>query len=193
MLITAFADPNISGFIMWGFWDGANFAGAKSPVYDKEWNLKPAGEQIVDLLYNKWWTRDAKAVSAGDGKATVRGFYGDYDVHVSKSMSHKVMRNKFAVCLEAGYTIYNNHRNYTGMRNRHVLCRLSGYFECGINPLIQNRDVREMYTLNPSNPAELMNVPYYLSNSTRNKRTIPFMVGIRWTYTLATITCRTCR
>ena len=120
-------------------------------------------------------------------------FYGDYDVHVSKSMSHKVMRNKFAVCLVAGYTIYNNHRNYTGMRNRHVLCRLSGYFECGINPLIQNRDVREMYTLNPSNPAELMNVPYYLSNSTRNKRTIPFMVGIRWTYTLATITCRTCR
>ncbi len=83
MLITAFADPNISGFIMWGFWDGANFAGAKSPVYDKEWNLKPAGEQIVDLLYNKWWTRDAKAVCANDGKATVRGFYGDYDVTVN--------------------------------------------------------------------------------------------------------------
>lgn len=120
-------------------------------------------------------------------------FYGDYDVHVRRNMSHKVARSKLAVCLEAGYTIYNNHRNYTGMRNRHVLCRLSGYFEYGINSLIQNRDVREMYTLNSSNPAELMNESYFLSNSTRNKRTIPFVVGVRWTYTLATITCRTCR
>jgi hypothetical protein len=107
--------------------------------------------------------------------------------------AYKVNRNKLAVCLEVGYIFYNNYRNYTNMRDRHVLCRLSGYFEYAVNSLVQNREDQEMYMLNPSNPAELMNVPYYLSNSTRNKRTTPFVVGFRWTYTLATISCRTCR
>ncbi len=82
MLITTFADPNVTGFIMWGFWDGSNFAKGKSPVFDEAWNLKPCGEQYVDLIYNKWWTRDAKATTDANGKASVRGFYGDYDVKV---------------------------------------------------------------------------------------------------------------
>lgn len=120
-------------------------------------------------------------------------FYGDYDIHTYENMTHVVTRHKLAVCLEAGYVIYNNHRNYPSMRNRHVLFRLSGYFECGINQLMQNRDVQGSYMLNYTNPAELTNEPYYLLNSTRNKHTVPFVVGIRWTYTLATITCRTCR
>ena len=82
VLITTFADPNVTGFIMWGFWDGSNFAKDKSPVYDREWNLKPAGEQMADLIYNKWWTRNENAKTDKDGKATVRGFYGDYDIKV---------------------------------------------------------------------------------------------------------------
>lgn len=34
-------------------------------------------------MYNKWWTRDAKATTDKNGVATIRGFYGDYDVTVS--------------------------------------------------------------------------------------------------------------
>ncbi len=79
--IAAFSKPYITGIIMWGFWDGANYE-KYSPMYNVDWTLKPAGEQIVDLIYNKWWTRDAKAVTDKDGIATVRGFYGDYDVTV---------------------------------------------------------------------------------------------------------------
>ncbi len=79
--ISVFSKPYITGIVMWGFWDGSNFE-PYSPVYDKEWNLKPAGQQMVDLLYNKWWTRDAKATTDVEGKATIRGFFGDYDVTV---------------------------------------------------------------------------------------------------------------
>ena len=79
--ISVFSKPYITGIVMWGFWDGSNFE-PYSPVYDKEWNLKPAGQQMVDLLYNKWWTRDAKATTDAEGKATIRGFFGDYDVTV---------------------------------------------------------------------------------------------------------------
>ena len=120
-------------------------------------------------------------------------FYGDYDMYVRGNIADKVVRHKGAVCFESGYVVYDNHKNYTSMRNRHVLFKLSGYLECGLNQIMSNREVREMYTINSSNPAELTNKPYYLSNSTRSKRTLPFVVGVRWTYTLATITCRTCK
>ena len=82
MLIAAFAEENMDGFLFWGYWDGANFK-PHSPIYDREWNLKPGGKVYQDLLYNKWWTRDAKATTDTEGKATVRGFYGDYDVIVT--------------------------------------------------------------------------------------------------------------
>ena len=82
-LIAAFAEPNMEGFLYWGFWDGSNFASKKSPFYDEEFNLRPAGQAFQDLVYNKWWTRDAKANTDVEGKAVIRGFYGDYDVTVT--------------------------------------------------------------------------------------------------------------
>ncbi len=80
-MIVAFAEENMDGFLMWGFFDGSNFE-AHSPIYDSNWNLKSGGKVYQDLVYNKWWTKGAQAVSDAQGKATVRGFYGDYDVKV---------------------------------------------------------------------------------------------------------------
>ncbi|MBE7047267.1 MAG: hypothetical protein E7396_07610 [Ruminococcaceae bacterium] len=80
-MIVAFAEPNMDGFLMWGFFDGSNFE-AHSPIYDTNWNLKKGGKVYQDLVYNKWWTKDAKATTDAEGKASVRGYYGDYDVTV---------------------------------------------------------------------------------------------------------------
>ncbi len=80
-LIAAFAEENMEGFLFWGYWDGSNFE-ARSPFYDKEFNLKPAGKAYQDLVYNKWWTRDEKATTDKEGKAVINGYYGDYDVNV---------------------------------------------------------------------------------------------------------------
>ncbi|MBE7047332.1 MAG: hypothetical protein E7396_07960 [Ruminococcaceae bacterium] len=82
MLISCFAEEMMDGFLMWGYCDGPN-ASANRPFYDTEWNLKPAGLVYQDLVYNKWWTRDAKATTDKNGVATIRGFYGDYDVTVT--------------------------------------------------------------------------------------------------------------
>ena len=81
-LISCFAEEMMDGFLMWGFYDGNNFR-AYSPIYDSEWNLKPGGIVYQDLVYNKWWTKDAKAKTDAEGKAVIRGFYGDYDVTVT--------------------------------------------------------------------------------------------------------------
>ena len=84
ILIASFAEEDMDGFLFWGFWDGKNYA-AYSPFYSVDWELKPAGQQYIDLVYNKWWTQDAKATTDSFGKATIRGFYGDYDVTVTVS------------------------------------------------------------------------------------------------------------
>ena len=81
-LITCFAEESMDGFLMWGFFDGANFA-AYSPIYSGDWTMKKAGKVYCDLVYNKWWTKDAKANTDNTGKATINGFYGDYDVTVT--------------------------------------------------------------------------------------------------------------
>ncbi len=81
-MIAAFAEPNMTSFVMWGFVDGLSTA-SHSIIYDDKWNLKPAGKVYQDLVYNKWWTKDAKANTNAEGKATINGFYGDYDVTVT--------------------------------------------------------------------------------------------------------------
>jgi len=80
-MIAAFSHPNMEGYVMWAFWDGSALEEI-TPLYDINWNLKPAGQVYQDLVYNKWWTKDAKATTDKDGNAKLRGFYGDYDVTV---------------------------------------------------------------------------------------------------------------
>lgn len=88
--LLAYSMPKNYGFTMWGFWDGCAFA-EYTPMFDKEWRLKPAGEQLIDLMYNKFWTRDVKAITNKDGEASIRGFYGDYDVTVNANGKTKTV------------------------------------------------------------------------------------------------------
>ena len=81
-MIITFANEYADGFLMWGYWDGT-FTNERSAMYDMDWNLRESGKVYQDLVYNKWWTRGAKATTDKDGKASVNGFYGDYDVTVN--------------------------------------------------------------------------------------------------------------
>ena len=118
--------------------------------------------------------------------------YGDYDRYVRENITDK-MRHKMSACFEIGYTIYNNHRNYTSIKNRHVLCKLTGFLEYGFNSLLTNNTMQNMYSIDPANPGELNTVSFYRSTPTRDTKITPLIIGVRWTYTLATITCKTCR
>lgn len=117
--------------------------------------------------------------------------YGNYERYVRQNITDK-MNHKLAVCFEVGYTIYNNHRNYTSIKNRHVVCKLAGFLEYGLNPLFTNYEEHNLYSIDPVNPAQLNTVSFYRANPTHGKTTMPIIIGIRWTYSLATITCRTC-
>ncbi|MBE7047264.1 MAG: hypothetical protein E7396_07595 [Ruminococcaceae bacterium] len=94
IMINAFSNENITEFIMWGFQEGIGWS-KHAPIYDTEFNLKPAGKIYQDLVYNKWWTKDAKVTTDAEGKATVRGFYGDYDITVNANGKTKTVMSAF--------------------------------------------------------------------------------------------------
>ena len=77
IMTEAFSLEKGNGFIMWGC--DETTGGKSTPMYDKNWNLKPAGEQVRYLMFDKWWT-DAVTVTDNDGEAGIRAFYGDYEI-----------------------------------------------------------------------------------------------------------------
>lgn len=82
ILLAAFSHPNVKSFTMWGFWDGAHWQN-NAPLFRTNWTLKPSGEQWRNLIYGTWWT-DVTGTTNASGQYQTRGFYGDYDVIITK-------------------------------------------------------------------------------------------------------------
>lgn len=102
-LIAAFSHPGCDGFYIFWYcdvWSGSSAKAGAAPLYDKRFNPKKGLKQWQDLVYNKWWTRDAHTTTDTEGKGQVRGFYGDYDVTVT-------VGGKEVKTVSAAY-----HRNY---------------------------------------------------------------------------------
>jgi GH35 family endo-1,4-beta-xylanase len=75
-----FAHPAVSGILMWGFWEGADWIPA-SALYRRDWSPRPAAQAYRDLVFKEWWTRWNGKADA-QGRCEVRAFYGRYRVTV---------------------------------------------------------------------------------------------------------------
>jgi endo-1,4-beta-xylanase len=75
-LTIAFANPNVSSFLMWGFWAGRHWL-PLAAMYRQDWSLKPNGVVFKDLVFNQWWTNTTLQSNA-TGQVATRGFMGDY-------------------------------------------------------------------------------------------------------------------
>ena len=51
-------------------------------IYRCFFQLTAAGRRVLDLLENQWMTDDTRILSQTGNQFTVRGFHGDYEVHV---------------------------------------------------------------------------------------------------------------
>ncbi|MEM8526347.1 MAG: endo-1,4-beta-xylanase [Bacteroidota bacterium] len=78
-----FSHPATDGFLMWGFWDAIHWRG-NSPLYDDNWNPKPAHATFTDLVFNQWWT-DTTLTTANNGVVDLRAFKGDYQITVMRN------------------------------------------------------------------------------------------------------------
>jgi endo-1,4-beta-xylanase len=76
-----FAHPAVSGIIMWGFWEGANWIPASS-IYKRDWTPTPAAIAYQNLIHHEWWTRENGKTNQ-KGEFSVPAFYGKYKVTVN--------------------------------------------------------------------------------------------------------------
>lgn len=81
LLTAVFSHENVNGFVIWNHSD-SDGSSPSAVMYDSNWNLKPAGEQILDLIYRKWYT-DELGKTDEDGNFKLRAFYGTYTVTVN--------------------------------------------------------------------------------------------------------------
>ena len=76
-----FAHPSVTGIMMWGFWEGANWI-PQSSLYKRDWTPLPAAKAYEDLVLHKWWTRWSGTANT-QGRAETQAFYGTYKITVN--------------------------------------------------------------------------------------------------------------
>lgn len=78
-----YSHPAVEGILFWGFWDQAHWRGEKaSLVKGNDLTLTAAGSRVLDLFERQWMTDETRVLSQAGDTFTVRGFHGDYEVHV---------------------------------------------------------------------------------------------------------------
>ncbi len=75
-----FAHPSVTGILMWGFWEGANWI-PQSSLFKRDWTPTPAGRAYRELVYGEWWTRCSATIGA-DGRVSIPAFFGTYRVTI---------------------------------------------------------------------------------------------------------------
>ena len=76
-----FAHPAVTGILLWGFWEGANWI-PQSSLYRRDWTPTPAAEAYRRLVFSEWWTRTA-AKADSQGLAAVRVFFGTHRIRAA--------------------------------------------------------------------------------------------------------------
>lgn len=93
-MTAVFGHPATNGFVMWGFWDGAQWF-ENGPIYNKDWTVKPSGKVYADLVFKEWWT-DVVGKTDANGEYKIRGFLGDYEVTAGNNVVKKTVPTKLS-------------------------------------------------------------------------------------------------
>lgn len=81
LLITTFSHPAYTGFVMWGFWEGAHWK-PETALWRQDWTEKPAAQVWRDLVCKQWRT-DEHLQTDAQGNTKLRGFHGLYEISVN--------------------------------------------------------------------------------------------------------------
>jgi endo-1,4-beta-xylanase len=82
VLTVAFANPNVTSFLMWGFWEGQHWL-PQAALYRLDWSIKPNGKVWNDLIFKQWWT-NVTGTSNSSGSYSTRAFLGRYKITATK-------------------------------------------------------------------------------------------------------------
>jgi len=79
-----FSHPAVEAITWWDFADGNTWMGAPAGLLRKDMSPKPAYEVLKKLIKHNWWTGPVKLKTDQAGRATFRGFLGDYVIETKK-------------------------------------------------------------------------------------------------------------
>ena len=89
-LTAAFSHENVQGVMLWGFWEKRHWR-PQGALYNADWTIRPHGQVWIDLVHKQWKTDEQKRTGA-DGHASIRGFFGTYDVTVTAGGKTKTVQ-----------------------------------------------------------------------------------------------------
>ncbi len=80
-LIACYSHPAVSGFIMWGFWEGRHWK-PDAAMFRRDWSEKPVAAVWREWTLDRWRTH-AEATTDATGNSAARGHLGRYRVTVT--------------------------------------------------------------------------------------------------------------
>lgn len=80
-LIACYSQPAVTGFIMWGFWQGAHWK-PEAAMFRRDWSEKPNAAVWREWVLGKWKTH-LDTNTPANGTASGRGHLGRYHVTVT--------------------------------------------------------------------------------------------------------------
>jgi GH35 family endo-1,4-beta-xylanase len=90
-LILCYSHPAYTGFLIWGFWEGAHWK-PDAALWRKDWSEKPAAAAWRDLITNQWATR-AQGASNAEGQFSAAGaHFGTYEITATAGDKTKTIR-----------------------------------------------------------------------------------------------------
>ncbi|HEX4053768.1 MAG TPA: endo-1,4-beta-xylanase [Tepidisphaeraceae bacterium] len=88
-MIAMFSEPAVKDIMLWGFWQGRHWR-PEAGIFADDWSAEPAAKVWIDLT-QKQWSTDATVKTSDSGLASVRGFYGSYDITVTANGQSKTV------------------------------------------------------------------------------------------------------
>lgn len=76
---TLFAHPMVEAITWWNFVDGG-WLNAPAGLVTKDGRVKPIYYELHKLIKGEWWTGEQHLITDDEGKITVSGYLGDYEI-----------------------------------------------------------------------------------------------------------------
>jgi len=87
-LIACFSHESVTGFTMWGFWEGEHWK-PDAAMFRKDWTEKP-NAKIWKELVTKEWTTNLSSSTNSKGCIEARGYLGLYEITVTTKENKKL-------------------------------------------------------------------------------------------------------
>lgn len=84
-LTAVFSHPAVTGFTMWGFWEGNHWKAKEGGFWvHKDWTYRDAMKNYIDLVYKKWWSNE-RGTTNMNGSFRTRVFLGQHEIKITSN------------------------------------------------------------------------------------------------------------